>query len=65
LTQKYILAGFGLLARNLAMGFSSFNFGIRAELMEHPVWQFENIPFPARVTFKNDKVVEVDIPRLP
>jgi hypothetical protein len=46
-------------------GFPSFDFGTRAELMKRPVWKYENIPFPAQVTFKNDKVIEVEIPRLP
>jgi hypothetical protein len=46
-------------------GFPSFDFGTRTELMKRPIWQYENIPFPARVTFKNNKVIEVDIPRLP
>lgn len=46
-------------------GFPSVDFGTRAELMKRPVWQYANIPFPAQVTFKNDKVIEVEIPRLP
>ncbi len=46
-------------------GFPSVDFGTRAELMKLPVWQYENIPFPATVGFQNDRVVKVDIPRLP
>jgi hypothetical protein len=46
-------------------GFPSIQFGTPDELMKLPEWQYENIPFPARVIFENDHVVKVDIPRLP
>ncbi len=46
-------------------GFPSSTFATKARLLTLNTWQYDSIPFPITVTFRNGRAVKRDVPRLP